>query len=62
MIGINPLPASLPVIVLCLLSITNGRYVSQLFTTTMGNELLAGATVCIALGVLSLSKLCRFEK
>ncbi len=54
--------ASLPVIVLCLLSITNGRYVSQLFTTTTGNELLAGATVCIALGVLSLSKLCRFEK
>ena len=54
--------ASLPVIVLCLLSLTNRRYVSQLFTTTTGNELLAGATVCIVLGVLSLSKLCRFEK
>ena len=54
--------ASLPVVVLCLLSLTNRRYVSQLFTTTTGNELLAGATACIALGVLSLSRLCRFQK
>jgi tight adherence protein B len=53
--------ALLPLVVLALLSLTNRRYVSQLFTTTTGNELLGAATVCIALGVLSLSRLCRFE-
>jgi len=51
----------LPFVVLALLGITNRPYVSQLFITTTGNELLAGAVVCIALGVLTISKMMRIK-
>jgi tight adherence protein B len=51
----------LPVVVLALLSVTNRHYVSQLFTTTTGKELLAASMACIGLGVLTLSKLTRFK-
>lgn len=52
---------SLPFIMLAILSAVNPQYISSLFDTPLGNKMLIGACISMAIGLFTMHKMTRFE-
>jgi tight adherence protein B len=52
---------SLPVVVMVLVYISSPGYISLLFTTTIGNVILALASIWAGIGVLVMRKMVNFD-